>query len=148
VTKQAQLPAVCDRTSSTRIWLSAGIFVALVQLALWNISEPETLFSDFYKAYYAAGKALLLEGPRQTWQIGEDTSLAFVNLPVLGYLFVPLALFERTTAGWIFLGIGAAASLATALLLARWLDFARPQVHAADHAVRGEWPARQQPSCR
>lgn len=35
---------------------------------------------------------------------------------------MPLALFERATAGWIFLGIGAAASLATALLLARWLD--------------------------
>jgi hypothetical protein len=122
VTKQAQLKAVCGRASGALIWLSAGIFVALVQFALWNISEPETLFSDFYKAYYPAGQALLLEGPRQTWQIGEDTSLAFVNLPVLGYLFLPLALIERATAGWIFLGIGAAASLATALLLARWLD--------------------------
>jgi hypothetical protein len=96
--------------------------VVLVQFALWNISEPELLFSDFYKAYYPAGQALLRDGPRQTWQIGEDTSLAFVNLPILGYLFVPLALFDRPTAGFLFLGIGTAASLAMLLLLAHWLQ--------------------------
>src|SRR5262245_38956815 len=104
------------------IYLSIGIFVVLVQFALWNIAEPELLFSDFYKAYYPAGQALLRDGPRQTWQIGEDTSLAFVNLPILGYLFVPLALFERPTAGFLYLGIGVAAVVAMALLLARWLQ--------------------------
>lgn len=109
------------RASGALICLCVGIFVVLVQLALWNLSEPELLFSDFYKAYYPAGQALLRDGPRQTWQIGEDTSLAFVNLPILGYLFVPLALFERPAAGFLYLGIGTAAVVAMALLLARWL---------------------------
>jgi Glycosyltransferase family 87 len=122
VTGQTDIGPVRSRTSSALICLSAGIFVVLVQFALWNISEPELLFSDFYKAYYPAGQALLRDGPRQTWHIGEDTSLAFVNLPILGYLFVPLALFERPTAGFLFLGIGTAAALAMPLLLARWLQ--------------------------
>ena len=104
------------------ICLSVGAFVVLAQLVLWNISEPEQLFSDFYKAYYPAGQALLRDGPRQTWALGEDTSLAFVNLPILGYLFVPLALIERPTAGFLYLGIGATAVVAMALLLARWLE--------------------------
>jgi len=110
------------RTLSALIYLSVGIFVVLVQFVLWDISEPELLFSDFYKAYYPAGQALLRDGPRQTWQIGEDTSLAFVNLPILAYLFVPLALFEPPTAGFLFLGIGTTAALAMLLLLARWLQ--------------------------
>ena len=122
MTELTERGGVRGRTSGALICLSVGIFVVLVQLALWNISEPELLLSDFYKAYYSAGQALLREGPRQTWQIGEDTSLAFVNLPILGYLFVPLALFERPTAGFLYLGIGTAAVMAMALLLARWLQ--------------------------
>ena len=118
------------RASGALICLSVGTFVVLVQFALWNISEPELLFSDFYKAYYPAGQALLRDGPRQTWALGEDASLAFVNLPILGYLFVPLALFERPTAGFLYLGIGATAVVAMALLLARWL-----QLRAREFAV-------------
>jgi Glycosyltransferase family 87 len=67
------------------------------------------LFSDFYKAYYAAGQVLLTEGPRQIWYIAKPDLLAFVNIPILGYLFVPLALLEPTQAGWVYLGIGVAA---------------------------------------
>src|SRR5215475_11136610 len=113
---------VRGRASVALISLSVVISVVLVQFALWNISEPELLFSDFYKAYYPAAQALLREGPRHTWQIGEDPSLACVNLPILGYLFVPLALFERPTAGFLYLAIGVAAVVAMALLLARWLQ--------------------------
>jgi hypothetical protein len=113
---------VRGRASGAFISLCVIIAVVLVQFALWNISEPELLFSDFYKAYYPAGEALLRDGPRQTWQIGEDTSLAFVNLPILGYLFVPLALLERPTAGFLYLGVGVSAVVAMALLLARWLQ--------------------------
>jgi hypothetical protein len=121
---------VRGRASGALICLSLGTFVVLVQFALWSISEPELLFSDFYKAYYPAGQALLRDGPRQTWALGEDASLAFVNLPILGYLFVPLALFERPTAGFLYLGIGATAVVAMALLLARWL-----QLRAREFAV-------------
>ena len=111
-----------SRASGALISLSVATFMVLVQFALWNLSEPQLLFSDFYKAYYPAGQALLRDGPRQTWQFGEETSLAFVNLPILGYLFVPLALFEPPTAGFLYLGIGTAAVVAMALLLARWLQ--------------------------
>ena len=122
MTGPKQMGPVRGRASVALISLSVVISVVLVQFALWNISEPELLFSDFYKAYYPAGQALLRDGPRQTWQIGEDTSLAFVNLPILGYLFVPLALLERPTAGFLYLGIGVAAVVAMAVLLARWLQ--------------------------
>src|SRR5262249_29673875 len=122
VTRPKERGPVRGRASGALLSLSVIISVVLVQFALWNVSEPELLFSDFYKAYYPAGQALLRDGPRQTWQIGEDTSLAFVNLPILGYLFAPFALLERPTAGFLYLGVGVAAVVAMALLLARWLQ--------------------------
>jgi alpha-1,2-mannosyltransferase len=102
-------------------WVGVCFVAALVQVLLWQISEPAYLFSDFDKAYYAAGRVLLAEGPRQTWYINEPGSLAFVNIPILGYLFVPLAMLDPRLAGWVYLGFGVAAIVATLLLLARYL---------------------------
>ena len=45
----------------------------------------------------------------------------FVNIPILGYLFVPLAMLDPWLAGWVYLGFGVAAIVATLLLLARYL---------------------------
>jgi alpha-1,2-mannosyltransferase len=103
-------------------WLGICCVAALAQVALWWVSEPAYLFSDFYKAYYPVGQVLLAEGPRQTWDAGESGVLTFVNLPILGYLFVPLAVLDPLQAAWIYLGFGVVAIAAMLLLLARCLD--------------------------
>ena len=108
--------------------LGLGMVAILAQATLWWISEPTYLFSDFYKAYYAAGRVLLTEGPRQTWYVTEPGVLAFVNLPILGYLFVPLAMFEPSQAAWVYLGLGVAGVGATLLLIAPYFDLGPSKV--------------------
>ena len=98
-------------------WGAAGI---ALHLLLWRISEPPTLFSDFYKAYYPAGRALLDADP-QAWSRLEPGVGGFVNLPIMAWLFVPLASLSESAAGWIFLCIGVLAAVASWLLMARYL---------------------------
>jgi len=113
---------VSARARIVLTWLAMGIVAILTQLTLWWMSEPTYLFSDFYKAYYAAGQALLTEGPRQTWYVTEPDVLAFVNLPILGYLFVPLGMLEPSQAAWVYLGLGVAGIGTTLLLIATYFD--------------------------
>jgi alpha-1,2-mannosyltransferase len=98
------------------IWAVAGI---ALHLLLWRISEPPALFSDFYKAYYPAGQALIEANPEAAWQRLEPGVGGFVNLPIMAWLFVPLVYLGETAAGWIFLCLGAAAMLASWLLMTR-----------------------------
>jgi alpha-1,2-mannosyltransferase len=119
---------VSARARTILTWLGVAMVAVLAQAALWWISEPTYLFSDFYKAYYAAGEALLADGPRQTWYLAEPDVLAFVNLPILGYLFVPLAMLEPSQAAWVYLGLGVAGIGATLLLIATYFDLGPSQV--------------------
>jgi hypothetical protein len=108
-------------------WWIIGFVGGAMQALLWLISEPAYLFSDFYKAYYPAAKLLLVEGPR-AWYIADPSNLGFVNVPILAYPFVPLALLSPETAGWVFLGLGIGACLATLVLLARLVPLDRRSV--------------------
>ncbi|MFM9846908.1 MAG: glycosyltransferase 87 family protein [Hyphomicrobiaceae bacterium] len=101
-----------------RIGMAACFLTAvLLHLAVWQISEPPTLFSDFYKAYYPAAEMLWNSGV--SWPLTETGAGGFVNIPILAWLFVPLVLLGETEAGWAFLGIGVAATVCTCLLLMR-----------------------------
>jgi hypothetical protein len=119
---------VSARVRIVLTWLGMGVVAVLAQATLWWISEPTYLFSDFYKAYYAAGQALLAEGPRQTWYVAEPDVLGFVNLPILGYLFVPLAMLEPSQAAWVYLGLGVAGIGTTLLLIATYFDLGPSKV--------------------
>lgn len=101
------------------IWLASAIAGAAVHLLLWPVSQPEELFSDFLKAYYPAADLLLSEGPVAPWSAPEMRSLGFINLPIVAYLFVPLALLGDAAAGWAYLGLGIAAILGAWALLRR-----------------------------
>ena len=86
-------------------------------LALWQISEPAFLFSDFFKAYYLAGEAVLAD--EVTLLYREGAEVTFVNMPILAFLFAPLARLDDVAAGWIFLALGLTASFASWALLVR-----------------------------
>jgi len=95
----------------------AGIGIHAV---FWLISQPDTLFSDFYKAYFHAAEEVFFNGPRPTWPIDENTTeVGFVNIPGLVWVFVPLVPLGEANAAWVFLGLGAAATLAAYALLLR-----------------------------
>jgi hypothetical protein len=86
-------------------------------LALWQISEPAILFSDFFKAYYPAGEAVLADEVASLYREGAEVT--FVNMPIMAFLFAPLGRLDDFDAGWIFLALGLTAALASWALLAR-----------------------------
>ena len=98
---------------------TALILGALVHVAIWQISEPPTLFSDFYKAYFPAAEHVLEHGWGASWPFTEAGAGGFINLPVIVVLFLPFVLMTEEAAGWVFLGLGLAAVLLTFRLLAR-----------------------------
>ncbi len=99
------------------LWLCAIVFGGMAHVIMWPLSEPPALFSDFYKAYWVAGEHL--------WRGGLEAGYPFTvrgnwsNLPVLAWPFALLVPFGREAAGWIYLGAGAAATLAAWVLLVR-----------------------------
>lgn len=108
---------------SAVLWAVAIAVGALVQTLLWSVSEPATRFSDFYKAYYPVAESLWFDGAQETWPLGETGAGSFVNLPIVGWLFVPLVAFGEGGAGWAFLALGVVATAGVWILLAR---FGRP----------------------
>lgn len=100
---------------------------ALAHVALWQVSEPPTLFSDLYKAYYPAAEVLWDVGLKASFPFTEMGAGGFVNVPVLAWLFVPLVPLGEDLAGWVFLAFGAAATILACVLLRR---MARPKTDA------------------
>jgi hypothetical protein len=102
------------------IWLAFGLAGVAIHLVIWQFSEPsEIIFSDFFKAYYPAGQAVLYNGADPPWSVGEGAVLTFVNLPILAWLFAPFAPLSREAAPWVFLAVGIPAALTAWALLVR-----------------------------
>ena len=106
-----------------RSWLGAGLIGGLILFLVWQISAPappaSRLFADFFDAYYAVGELLWRTGPAATWPLDEPCIAGFVNIPILGWLFAPLALLSKQAAAWTFLGLGVVAVSAAWALLRR-----------------------------
>ena len=60
----------------------------------------------------------------------KSAVLGFVNIPILAWLFVPLAPLGELAAAWVFLALGVVATVACFFLLLRLGDF-----HAASGAI-------------
>jgi hypothetical protein len=98
-------------------WLAAIVCGGLVHILLWPFSEPPWLFSDFFKAYWVAGEHL--------WNGGLEAGYPFTirgnwsNLPVLAWPFALLVPLGKDAAGWVYLAVGALATVAAWAVLAR-----------------------------
>ena len=99
------------------VCLALVLLGAAIHFGLWLISEPAILFSDFFKAYYSAGEAILADEVAALFREGAE--VMFVNMPILAYLFAPLARLDDSDAGWIFLALGLTAAIVSWALLAR-----------------------------
>jgi len=113
------VPAARPIANRTIIWLAFGVAGVAIHLALWQFSEPRELFSDFFKAYYPAGQAVLSRGPSPPWSTAEGAALTFVNIPILAWLFAPLGRQTEFAASWTFLALGIPAVLGAWALLVR-----------------------------
>jgi hypothetical protein len=103
------------------LWLGYGAFAAGTGAFIWSVSQPDTLFNDFYKAYYPVGR-VLLQDPSGFYEKAcaagfLSHGFSFANLPIVALLLSPLSLLDRQAAGLLFAGIGGLAALTAAYVL-------------------------------
>jgi len=84
-------------------WIGYGITGLIIIAFMWNVSDPNPAFGDFTKAYYPSGK-WVLEDPEKLYK-GKGFN-GFVNIPILAYLFTPLAYLNKPTAQISMLVLG------------------------------------------
>ena len=133
------IAAALERLTANRVvlWLAAVLVGLAIHLIVWQFSEPEALFSDFYKANWPAAETLWDNGLAATWPLTEKGG--FSNLPVIGWLYVPLMWVDEEWAGWVWCVLGMAALLGAYALLLRTarLDAPRPALLAFLFLVNG-----------
>lgn len=101
---------------SPRVWaaIAAGL-----GLGMFVIAEPlRDLFQDFLEAYYAGGVAVL-SGATNADQLYSRGVNGFVNVPLAGVVFVPLAFLPGKLAAAVYLLLGVLATVASWRLLVR-----------------------------
>lgn len=98
-------------------WLPLPFLVAY----MWRASQPARFLNDFKRAYYPSAE-LVRDGEAE--RLYDVFPLAFTNIPIVAWLFVPLASFSPNTAGLVFTALGLLAVAGTAWLLARYLRLA------------------------
>jgi len=115
------IAAVRERLTNNRaaLWLVTVLGGIAIHTVVWQFSEPSALFSDFYKANWAAAETLWEDGLGATWPLTEKGG--FSNLPVIGWLYVPFILVGEEWAGWVWWGLGICALLCAWALLVRSL---------------------------
>ena len=109
------------RRFGPRLFWCAIYAMSLTMAAyVFKVSEPWPYFDDF-KVYWIAGSAAL-RGPNAVadlYGVGVD---GFVNMPILAYLFAPIAILPQFPAAMIFLLIGIVLTLVAWRLLSRAAD--------------------------
>jgi len=104
---------------SNAIWPLACIIAIIGSAVYWHISQPEGgLLWDFKTGYYAAGDAVWHNGSAALWPLTEQRW--FVNLPIIAWLFAPLAALGPRGAAIAFNLLGLLAILASFAIVARW----------------------------
>lgn len=116
------------RAKSKAIWLLAWIIAIIGSAVYWQISQPEGgLLWDFKTGYFAAGAAVWDRGSAALWPLTEQRW--FVNLPIIAWLFAPLAALGPRAAAITFTLLGLLAILVSFAIVARWCSpRARPIV--------------------
>lgn len=115
------IAAVRQRLANNRaaLWLVTVLGGIAIHAIVWQFSLPSYLFSDFYKANWAAAETLWDDGLSAEWPLTEKGG--FSNLPVIGWLYVPFILVGEDAAGWVWWALGVCALLGAWALLVRSL---------------------------
>lgn len=100
--------------------LLASVMAVPQALFCFLVSDTVWAFEDFRKAYWKAGHAVL-SGPQnliEAFDLKMGTE-AFVNIPIVAYLFAPLGLLDARSAGFLFSALGIPVMGITVWLLAK-----------------------------
>ena len=116
--------AARTRLSDRALLILTFALCAPMAAFLLKVSSPPNPFEDFTTAYLAAGRAVL-NGPDALKPLLELGVNGFVNLPILAYLFAPLAIFPDPIAIGGFFLIGVAAVLVAWRLMVRLFNLGR-----------------------
>lgn len=101
------LHLMARRNASAQAQITIAAVAGLVLFALLlHVSEPswKRLFDDFYKAYFAAGQALIKGAPESFAELIFPNR--FVNIPILAWVFVPFAALGKIGSGVLFTLVG------------------------------------------
>jgi hypothetical protein len=107
------------------LWPVTLALCALTATFLFFVSDPQTPFQDFRKAYWQAGAAIW-GGPQRLAGIYSDV-FGFVNLPIVSYFFAPFGLLPEKLGGVAFSMVSGAALIYAWDATARMLSFEREQ---------------------
>lgn len=102
---------------------AVGVSAAMV-VFLFVVSEPPAVFEDFRHAYLAAGRAVL-DSPAALAPMIEKGVHGFVNLPIVAYVFWPLAWLPTKVAASLFAIAGLFCAIAAWRLLVLELSLHR-----------------------
>jgi len=106
--------------SHNKILVLAGFLGVLTFLAQY-FPPPWYLMEDYEKAYLPAGKAAVGDHAALAQLLSEGV-LGFVNLPIVAFLFTPVAVMPFVLGEVVFLAIGALAGVLLWRELAKLLD--------------------------
>lgn len=98
-------------------WLIYGISTLGLVIFLWDFYNRSFSFGDFGKAYYPAGQ-LILENPSELYgRSNGGEAQAFVNIPIVAFLFAPFSFFSLNQAYILFTIVGLITVLTNCYLL-------------------------------
>lgn len=89
------------------LWAAAGLASLVMAVFVFHVTRGFH-FSDFIKAYWAGGQAAL-QGRDAIVDLYRHGIESFVNIPIVAYLFAPLALLPPVPAALVLTVIGLAA---------------------------------------
>jgi alpha-1,2-mannosyltransferase len=108
------------------LWPVTLALCALTATFLFFVSDPQTPFQDFRKAYWQAGAAIW-GGPQRLAGIYQSSVFGFVNLPIVSYFFAPFGLLPEKLSGVAFSLVCGPALIYAWDATARMLSFDREQ---------------------
>lgn len=109
--------AAAFRGIGRRGWLLVAAAALILAAAILLVGQPRLVFADYRIAYYPAGSAIL-HGISLRPLIERGVT-GFVNLPIIAWVFAPLALLPIAVSAGAFLLCGLAALALACVLLIR-----------------------------
>lgn len=98
-------------------WIVVVLSALILSAAILFLSEPSLVFADYRIAYYPAGSAILHDHSLRP--LVEKGVTGFVNVPIVAWLFAPLALFPVALSAGVFLLCGLVVLTLACVLLIR-----------------------------
>lgn len=107
-------------------WIMFLIITLFLCLVAYRYTHSLPSMPDFFIAYYPAGR-LIIENPNNLYQIthslpntNDNILSAFINLPIVAYLFTPFSHLNENYAGILFTFLGIVPTFLSSIILTNY----------------------------